>query len=331
MILKFQKTISTGNQNSYKFALGFSILDRYEGSSRLAFSTLSETIAKAYYRNHIVFRLRETNNASQEPNAIKIILRYLEQRGLAGQPPRQLRGSDVRELGKLLSEPPSDWGRSFFAYVLPCWQGASRDSRGHYLHPKRGVNEFFSYDAAKKEIELSDSFMTCIDSHKTTLLNLTIFEWAQFLEKFNLSPNLITKLRMKKPGRRLEKFRSLFCTEPELGFTACFLCGRDLEASSFTLDHVVPFDFVYTDELWNLVPAHRECNSKKNTKVGSPELFQRLSERNEKLFHAAISTRPQLRSWISDQFQSPSEIHKRVQQLAQDCIAAGYAVDVAYK
>lgn len=208
MILKFQKTISTGNQNSYKFALGFSILDRYEGSSRLAFSTLSETIAKAYYRNHIVFRLRETNNASQEPNAMKIILRYLEQRGLAGQPPRQLRGSDVRELGKLLSEPPADWGRSFFAYVLPCWQGASRDSRGHYLHPKRGVNEFFSYDAAKKEIELSDSFMTCIDSHKVTLLNLTIFEWAQFLEKFNLSPNpnhQITNEETRKKTREISK------------------------------------------------------------------------------------------------------------------------------
>jgi hypothetical protein len=163
VLLKYQKTISSGNQNSYKFALGFAILDRYDGTSRLAFSSLSEIVAKLYYRNHVVFRLRETNNASQEPNAIKIIARYLEQCGMAGQPPRQLSSSGMRELAKLIVEPPPRWGRSFFAYVLPCWQGASRDSRGYYIHPKQGANDFFSYDVVKKEIALSDSFMTCIN------------------------------------------------------------------------------------------------------------------------------------------------------------------------
>jgi len=330
VLLKYQKTISSGNQNSYKFALGFAILDRYDGTSRLAFSRLSEIVAKLYYRNHVVFRLRETNNASQEPNAIKIIAKYLEQCGMAGQPPKQLSGYHLRELAKLLVEPPSGWGRSLFAYVLPCWQGASRDIRGYYVHPKQGANEFFSYDVVKKEIALSDSFMTCINQHKMTLLSLSILEWAQFLEKFNISPNLITKLRLKKPRRRLDKFRRIFCNLPELNLQNCFLCGRAL-GSDFTLDHVVPFDFVYSDDLWNLVPAHKECNSTKGSRVGSASLLERLSVRNRSLYEAATNNQPFLKPWISDQFQSPAAMEERIQQLVRNGIAAGYPVDLVYR
>jgi hypothetical protein len=214
-------------------------------------------------------------------------------------------------------------GRSFFSYVLSCWQGASRNQRGYYVHPKLGINEFFSYDVIKKEIELTEPFIACINDHRETLRNLNVLEWAQFLEKFNLSPNLITKLMLKRPGRRLHKFRRMFRTLPELGSTTCFLCEKEL-ASDFTLDHVVPFDFVYTDELWNLVPAHRVCNSTKGGKVGSVTLIQRLAARNDLLYESAVNGQKILRPWISDQFQSASEMHERIQQLARDSVASGY-------
>ena len=35
-----------------------------------------------------------------------------------------------------------------------------------------------------------------------------------------------------------------------------------------------------SDGLWNLLPAHRSCNSRKLARVGSGRMIQRLVERN---------------------------------------------------
>lgn len=43
----------------------------------------------------------------------------------------------------------------------------------------------------------------------------------------------------------------------------CFNCDESIEIDDIHVDHVVPRQFVYHDEVWNLVLAHSFCNQQK--------------------------------------------------------------------
>jgi 5-methylcytosine-specific restriction endonuclease McrA len=47
----------------------------------------------------------------------------------------------------------------------------------------------------------------------------------------------------------------------------CAYCGSHIEPNDFTWDHAVPRSRGGTDDIGNLVPAHRSCNSKKGKRT----------------------------------------------------------------
>ncbi|MBX3309702.1 MAG: HNH endonuclease [Cryobacterium sp.] len=47
----------------------------------------------------------------------------------------------------------------------------------------------------------------------------------------------------------------------------CSYCGRPIEGSDATADHVTPLDKGGVSEDWNLVAACRKCNGTKSNKV----------------------------------------------------------------
>ena len=47
----------------------------------------------------------------------------------------------------------------------------------------------------------------------------------------------------------------------------CLYCGKALEGSDATADHIVPRDAGGEDADWNLVAACRACNGRKSNKV----------------------------------------------------------------
>lgn len=113
------------------------------------------------------------------------------------------------------------------------------------------------------------------------------YRWTQMLENFNHSPRLSKKVRIidedqvrRKP---LGKFAEYIVAEnPEI---QCFLCGGKVVGETPAIDHVIPWSYLYSDDLWNLVFAHQSCNSSKSNVIPSEEMIQRLEKRNEALLH----------------------------------------------
>jgi 5-methylcytosine-specific restriction endonuclease McrA len=268
-----------------------------------------------------VFKLRETNNPSQEPTATLILQRLIKDRYGDRIPPKRISKRFREDFAGKLVEPPAGWGHSVFTYVLPCWQGATKNARGYYVYPKLGSNDFFKYSVDDGTLNLSHKFEETLKQHRSTLISLVILEWARFLEKFNQTPNLISKLSPKKPLRRLSKFRPIFKETIIMKAGICHLCRKPIPKGDLTLDHIIPFDYIYADDLWNLVPAHRRCNSKKGARVGSDRMIQELIERNN-LFWDQKDTAAQ--KWMQFSGESAKDLENKIVSFADMAINAGF-------
>ena len=62
-----------------------------------------------------------------------------------------------------------------------------------------------------------------------------------------------------------------------------FYTGKVLEENDISVDHVIPWSFMYSDDIWNLVLTSRSNNSSKSNSVPSKEIIKRLKDRNDNL------------------------------------------------
>ena len=59
----------------------------------------------------------------------------------------------------------------------------------------------------------------------------------------------------------------------------CFYCGEDLY--DIAVDHVIPYQALLHNEIWNLVLAHDFCNENKSDNMPSFHFIENLIKRNE--------------------------------------------------
>ena len=59
---------------------------------------------------------------------------------------------------------------------------------------------------------------------------------------------------------------------------ACALCGRP---GADTADHIIPYDAGGSDDLDNLRPAHRSCNSRAGAAYGNRKRAIQAQQRNQ--------------------------------------------------
>lgn len=69
----------------------------------------------------------------------------------------------------------------------------------------------------------------------------------------------------------------------EDGKRKCFYCGENIADSEISVDHVIPWSYMFSDDLWNLVYCHKGENSEKSNPLPSEEDITRLEVRNKLL------------------------------------------------
>lgn len=63
----------------------------------------------------------------------------------------------------------------------------------------------------------------------------------------------------------------------------CYLCGCDLDENEITKDHVFPKSLGYTIS-YNMMPAHKECNSDKGDRIPTIEEIQLACEAYDAIY-----------------------------------------------
>lgn len=111
-------------------------------------------------------------------------------------------------------------------------------------------------------ITLNPKAMAFLKKYYAVLLKAVILEWSRFLEQLNVGmPKIITKTEGTNMVRgNLAKYRRRL--EPL--FERCFYCRKTLgEGRKTQVEHVIPFDYIVEDDIWNLTLACQRCNLQK--------------------------------------------------------------------
>ena len=59
-----------------------------------------------------------------------------------------------------------------------------------------------------------------------------------------------------------------------------FYSGKTLDSKDISVDHVIPWSFMYSDDIWNLVLTSRSINSSKSNSVPDEIDIDRLNKQN---------------------------------------------------
>lgn len=307
------------NTSSYKFALARALIKLGPAGPVLTLQSVLREVAGHYYRNIAVFRLRESTfsqGSVVEQTVQQAVAAQWDTAALPYRPPSDF----IEELARRL-DPVGQPAMSYARYVLAAWGGRRGSS-----YPPVGENPFFRYTwegGGRGTIRLTRAFSRLIAGAPRVLDDLVVLSWAEFLERLNDAPSIVKKVRGATPNRRgLAKIRALMHMEPALFEPAeCWLCGSSLAQSDFTFDHVIPFQFIANDELWNLVPAHGGCNSAKGARVGGAPLLRRLAQRNLRLWTDGPEA---IRRRLLRVIRSEDEAVTLVERSARNAILSGF-------
>ncbi|WP_347861976.1 HNH endonuclease domain-containing protein [Salimicrobium sp. PL1-032A] len=144
-----------------------------------------------------------------------------------------------------------------------------------YGFDRRKRTEYFKFHPDSHEFLLK---------YQRLITDLVNYHLAKMIEQYNpvTKDFLLEKVESVAQRESLQPYRDILVTRFE---NCCFYCGKSLEqpGTQVHVDHFIPWSFVQSDNIWNLVLSCRSCNINKNDKVPDGDYLTRIIERNESL------------------------------------------------
>nr|WP_318001030.1 HNH endonuclease domain-containing protein [uncultured Faecalibacillus sp.] len=135
-------------------------------------------------------------------------------------------------------------------------------------------------------ISLTKQQVLLLKEYSFVLSQLINFKWTQLLEKFNHSPRIASKVKgisdntIKRSS--LAKYKNILLKSNNYQ-AIDFYIGKVLKENDISVDHVIPWSFMYSDDIWNLVLTRKSNNSSKSNSIPSQTTIESLKERNSQL------------------------------------------------
>lgn len=145
------------------------------------------------------------------------------------------------------------------------------------------------YEIHKREslVSIDIDNAKALKEYSTIISKLLNYKWAQLLEKFNYQPKIASKVNgiseAKLRRNSLAKYKEELLKEFEGKEIIDFYTGEPIAYEDISIDHVIPWSFMYSDDIWNLVITSKSYNSSKSNSIPSDEIIERLKNRNNKL------------------------------------------------
>lgn len=145
----------------------------------------------------------------------------------------------------------------------------------------------YEFDEKKKtEICMNYTAAKELKEYSFILSKLLNYKWAQLLEKFNYAPKIASKVngisQAKIRRNSLTKYKEQLLKQ-FIGQPLDFYTGQPLEKDDISVDHVIPWSFMYSDDIWNLVLTSKSNNSSKSNMIPTIDVIERLKLRNQYL------------------------------------------------
>jgi hypothetical protein len=252
--------------NTYKMCWMRSIVEYLINNpceDTIKFDELSPLIFKYYWNQIIFFDLQQGSNPDKPPEIYQIVKKQIDL--YKGKKPevftRVLTTIDVpvKEISNVLIKDVS-------------WRFLEIDGKALDL-----------YELNKNTREIKIKHSDIVRNNADILFELINYRWVQELEKYNSSPRISKKVNgtnredIKRGSlRKFHKYLDL-----ENPNKICFISGKKIQ--NLSVDHVIPWSYLYSDDLWNLVYVEQGLNSSKSNTIPSEEMIEKLIDRNHRL------------------------------------------------
>lgn len=148
------------------------------------------------------------------------------------------------------------------------------------VHLKTDMADLYRKEDANT-ISLDQSIIEYMGRNKTSIKYGLNYVISRYLEKINRhTPNIASKVD-HDPGRSYRPRIGADAVVSMRGWqgSCCFYCARRLD--SHHVDHVIPFNFVFSTDLYNCVLACQQCNCTKSDALPERTLFDKVILRNQ--------------------------------------------------
>lgn len=241
---------------------------------------IAKKVLRYYFEQTMFFNLQQSSNPIKPPVAITIV------KNLIGA--YQARTCSAKPVKWFRSNIESVCSSEYEAAVIAMVKTLKSDVSYRFLRVEgKEIEGIYQYEPKSDSLFIQVENYLTLKENRLLVVDAINYRWTSMLEGFNHSPRLSKKVRIidedqirRKPLGRFSGYlnvENLVCT--------CFLCGSRIISESPAIDHVIPWSYLYSDDLWNLVYAHQSCNSSKSNVIPSEETIQRLEARNKALLH----------------------------------------------
>lgn len=283
--------------NSYKMVWAKAIVELSVDDPQRRSMPLEQIANKifGYYWNlHIFFdpegrTLRQSSNSSKPPVILQYVLdkigRYKDMNGV------RYRARFYEQLSKKDKD-------SIDIRFDVIGSALKKDVRHRFL--KYAGIDYPIYDWESDSVKLLFAEGVCADLavNADSILEAVDFRWTRMLEDFNrATPRIAAKISLNRDavrrGGSLKKFHKWL--EIENPNHVCSLCGSEIEdEQNLSVDHLIPFSFLFSDDIWNLAFSHKGCNSQKSDRPPTKKALDAQYERNHRLHQMIIARHPEM-------------------------------------
>ncbi|MRG85976.1 HNH endonuclease domain-containing protein [Salinibacillus xinjiangensis] len=253
---------------TYKYALIKSLIEnlyQVNDSFELTYDQLAYSFAKVYW-NLVVQHKLEKHNTGANARVVTIIKEFQQQNII----PSEISFDKIRDSLQfnLVSQVKGVMKRNVFGALYG-------DTR----------HRFYAFDHKREYLRLSPSVQKFMMKYQRLIVNLTNYHMAVMIEELNELPSinyLLSKVESIAKRNSLKPFEQILLSHFE---NECFYCGKPLSnrKGSTHVDHFIPWSFVQSDQIWNLVLSCSTCNVSKNDKVPKRSFLDTIINRNQKL------------------------------------------------
>ncbi len=281
--IKSLRSSAKGRRSSYKFVWALCFLDWIESSpdkNDLTLDEIYDYFAERYFNNRSMFGFVESVDPNREADFITAVNEVLAN------------------------------DESLFPFP--------EDRVGDYDNPRsknmpEGSCTLYHWSAKESKVTVDKGISKSIKPMIAILRNLTILEWAKFIELFNSSPRIINKLEDALFGierTAIPKWMRDYLKKYE---KQCFYCGDSLKESEIEAEHFIPHSHIYSHCIWIIVSSCKDCNrglAGKFDKIPNDKMLDKLIERNRSVYKVYSETQlkefssfPVLEGHIRNQYQ----------------------------
>jgi len=254
--------------NTYKMGWSKSIIECCIENPKedvISFDRISLKMFKYYWNQTIFFDLQQSPNPIKPPELYtyvkEIIDKYQNEYGFKPVLFDKIEDKikvDINKLNKVLK----------------------KDVCHRFL--KVGGKEYDLYDLDIQNLSIKIHNPIILKEYSDFFFEVINYRWTQILENFNSSPRISKKVKiidLKKVKRNsLQKFHKYL----DKIDSNCSICGKPINDKP-SIDHVIPWSYMYSDDLWNLVYTHKGCNSSKSNRIVGETEIGELEKRNKEL------------------------------------------------